>query len=126
MPKYIEFQEVMPHPNGIWVIRNKRSGDILGRVEWYARWRLYVAIFSDSTVWSHDCLADVSAFMRSLSNKAEAVKAKGPSEGPTPNNRLTGGSTVAGETYRATTGSATGSFPNASKNLPDEPAERRG
>jgi hypothetical protein len=63
MPKFIEFDEVMPHPEGVWVIRNKRSRDILGRIEWYARWRQYVAIFSEDVVWSQDCLADVSEFI---------------------------------------------------------------
>lgn len=68
MAKYIEFDEVMPPPNGVWVIRNKKSNVRLGRIERYARWRQYVAIFSDCTVWSQDCLADVSEFIRSVSN----------------------------------------------------------
>jgi hypothetical protein len=65
MAKFIEFQEVMPHPGGVWLIRNKRSQDVLGQIEWYAQWRQYVAIFQESAVWSQDCLADVREFMKS-------------------------------------------------------------
>jgi hypothetical protein len=66
MAKYIDFQEVMPRPNGVWTIENKRSGDILGRIEWYPQWRRYVAIFSDTSIWSQDCLADVSNFIKGI------------------------------------------------------------
>jgi hypothetical protein len=75
MAKYIQFGEVMPHPNGVWTIENKRSGDILGRIEWYGPWRRYVAIFSDGAVWSHDCLADVSEFILNLSNASHHAEA---------------------------------------------------
>ena len=64
MPKFIEFDEIMPHPEGIWLIRNKRSKDILGHIEWYAPWRQYVTSFSESSVWSQDCLADISEFIK--------------------------------------------------------------
>jgi hypothetical protein len=67
MAKYIAFVEVMPHPNGVWAIANKRSGDFIGRVEWYPPWKRYVAIFSEGSVWSHDCLKDVSDFILSKS-----------------------------------------------------------
>jgi len=64
MAKFIEFQEVMPHPGGVWLIRNKRSQDVLGQIEWYAQWRQYVAIFQENAVWSQDCLADVREFIQ--------------------------------------------------------------
>ena len=63
MPKFIEFDEVMPHPKGIFLIRNKRSDDIIGKIEWYPRWRQYVASFEEFSVWSEDCLRDVRQFM---------------------------------------------------------------
>lgn len=66
MAKYIEFNEVMPPPRGVWVIRNKSADTIIGRIEWYARWRQYVAIFTEGSVWSQDCLRDVRAFMLGL------------------------------------------------------------
>jgi hypothetical protein len=68
MAKYIEFDEVMPAPRGVWVIRSKSQDAIIGRIEWYARWRQYVAIFTEDSVWSEGCLADVREFMLSLSN----------------------------------------------------------
>ena len=66
MAKFIEFQEVMPHPGGVWLIRNKRSKDVLGHIEWYARWNQYVAIFQENVVWSQECLADVRDFIQQL------------------------------------------------------------
>ena len=77
MPKHFDFEEVMPHPNSCWVIRSKRGAGILGGVEWYQPWRQYVATFSDRTVWSDDCLADVATFMRQLNRIA-----KGPPTQP--------------------------------------------
>ena len=68
MAKFIEFDEVMPHPKGIFLIRNKRAKDILGKIEWYPRWRQYVVEFEEGTVWSQDCLADVRAFILGVSN----------------------------------------------------------
>jgi len=66
MANYIEFKEVMPHPGGVFLISNKRFGDVLGHIEWYAPWRRYVVAFQEDTVWSQDCLADVAEFLRSL------------------------------------------------------------
>ena len=70
MAMFIWFDEVMPHPKGIFLIRNKRAGDILGKIEWYPRWRQYVVEFEEGTVWSQDCLADVRAFILGISNAA--------------------------------------------------------
>ncbi|MFA5187516.1 MAG: hypothetical protein WC551_13635 [Patescibacteria group bacterium] len=66
MAKYIKFDEVIPHPGGMWEICEKRMGYRLGGIEWYAPWRRYVASFSENSVWSEDCLADVIEFMRGL------------------------------------------------------------
>ena len=55
--------------------------------------------------------------------KAVAAEAQGTTEVSSPNNMVSG----AGASPRTTqpTGSATGSFPNASNNLPDDPARKR-
>lgn len=64
MSKYIEFDEVMPAPGGVWVIRNKKTDSIIGYIEWYDRWRQYVTKFNNDSVWSHECLTDISKFLR--------------------------------------------------------------
>lgn len=68
MAKYIEFDEVMPPPKGIWVIRNKRSDTIIGKIEWYSPWRRYVADFEEGSIWSEDCLQDIRQFILSKQN----------------------------------------------------------
>lgn len=40
-----------------------RDGSQLAVVEWYRPWRCYVLRAFPRTVWSDDCLADVSRFM---------------------------------------------------------------
>lgn len=42
--KYIEISEVpnYAHKTKKWRIRNKDTGEILGRIEWYGGWRKYV------------------------------------------------------------------------------------
>ena len=39
-------------------------GSTLGHVEWYPRWRQYVFSPEPNSVFSHDCLAELSAFCR--------------------------------------------------------------
>ena len=67
-PKYIRFEKDTKQVAGhaaYWII-NKRSGDILGRILWYAPWRNYIAEFSETAAWSAGCLDDVSAFIKGL------------------------------------------------------------
>ena len=39
---------------------------LLGEIMWYAQWRQYVLEPSRRTVWSHDCLREVSIFIKEL------------------------------------------------------------
>lgn len=68
MAKFIEFQEVRAVPRSLWLVQNKR-GQILARIEWYAPWARYVAVFREEAVWSSDCLEDMRAFMVKLEGK---------------------------------------------------------
>ena len=43
----------------IWYIFNRKAGDALGRIVYYPPWRQWVATFSEESVWSAGCLADV-------------------------------------------------------------------
>jgi len=64
--KFINFDNVVPHPRGVWVIRNNASDKIIGKVEWYPRWRMYVADFDEFSIWSSDCLNDVAEFIKGI------------------------------------------------------------
>ncbi len=64
----VELAPVQP-PSGKtkrWLIRNKRSGAVLGSVGWYGSWRQYV--FEPQShadlAFSADCLDDISGFLK--------------------------------------------------------------
>lgn len=48
------------------------NGAPLAIVEWYAPWRCYVMKAERGTVWSDDCLADVSRFMAARTGEQRA------------------------------------------------------
>lgn len=50
-------------------IVNRHSGEIIGGIDWYPRWRQYVFWSTASAVWSVGCLADVQAFIRDHAGK---------------------------------------------------------
>ncbi len=57
-----------------WAIYAK-DGAMLGRVSWYSRWRQYTfAPVSLSSVFSHECLADLAAFLKRLGRDKRAGK----------------------------------------------------
>jgi len=61
--KYIHFIK-MPH--GIWSCCNRKSGEELGEVKWYAPWRQWVYSPTVQAVYSRDCLADIEDFISQL------------------------------------------------------------
>ena len=44
----------------LWTVKNNRSGELLGVLLYYQPWRMYIAQFNDSSVFSHDCLTDIA------------------------------------------------------------------
>ena len=60
--RFIEASQV----GDVWLIRNKRGGDVLGGVEWYTPWRQYVFSADETAIFSHDCLSDIAAFITGL------------------------------------------------------------
>ncbi len=63
-----------------WAIYAK-DGAMLGRVSWYARWRQYVfAPVSTSSVFSHDCLTDLAAFLKARGRDKRAGKSTSDSQ----------------------------------------------
>lgn len=69
MAKYIQFIEAPDETfdgKSVFNIVNKRSGIEIGRIGWYPRWLTYVAVFTQGSAWSDDCLTDVAEFMAQI------------------------------------------------------------
>lgn len=66
MAKFIRFDKEPEDHEGkpVFSIVNKRAGDPLGQVFWYGPWRQWCCRFSEDSVWSQDCLADVREFIQ--------------------------------------------------------------
>ena len=48
----------------VWHVESAYDGSLLGDIKWYAPWRQYVLMPFDGCVWSHDCLSEVSEFIK--------------------------------------------------------------
>jgi hypothetical protein len=64
--KYITIKETPggvydKHP--IYKIINNKSGDRLGRISYYPRWKQFIAEFSPYAVFNNTCLRDIIDFM---------------------------------------------------------------
>lgn len=47
----------------VWSVDNSNDGSFLGTISWRGGWRKYVLNVEPQTIWSADCLADVSKFI---------------------------------------------------------------
>lgn len=64
MAKFIRFEKTDEYAGRpVYSIINKRSGDELGKIGYYAPWRGNVAHFNEGTVWSMGCLRDLADAM---------------------------------------------------------------
>jgi hypothetical protein len=75
--KHLEFNEVsVKRKTKVFEVVSKHDKSFLGCVEWWPGWRQYV--FSPdqgkTTIWSHDCLLDLSNFIKELMNQRKEVK----------------------------------------------------
>lgn len=64
--KYLDFSWLGQSSTGRtqrWTVDGKRSGDILGVVEWYGPWRQYVFAPDPDTVFNLGCLLDIADFV---------------------------------------------------------------
>lgn len=75
--KYIHFRPVETLPKtGVWACRNNRSGDTLGIVRWYGRFRGYSYFPVPGTVYNLGCLRDIGHFIEQLNAKQRESKGK--------------------------------------------------
>jgi len=50
----------------IYSCRNNKSGHELGKVFYYAQWKMYVYFPNNSAVYSLSCLKDIAQFLKDL------------------------------------------------------------
>ena len=79
--EHIRFVRTEP-PRGIktkrFECRNRRAGDVLGHVRYYAQWRQYVfEPTCDLVVFNAGCLRDIAGFLEALRNGRRRDKGEG-------------------------------------------------
>jgi len=57
------FLEIKKTGDREWIVENKKSGDFLGYIEYFSRWRRMVFAPANDTVFTQDCLLDLHDFM---------------------------------------------------------------
>jgi len=65
--KYMEIVEAGSSASGktkIWHIKDKGSGEYLGRIFWWARWSQYVMETDEGVIWAKSCLDYISDFIQ--------------------------------------------------------------
>lgn len=68
MNEYLEFRDETPaaRKTNIIGVYSRSSGDLLGRIKWFGRWRQYVFFPEPGTIWNPECLDAVNAQVRAL------------------------------------------------------------
>ena len=72
MSKYLIFDSPFESPlaeNIGILVRAKKDKQILGRIEYYPRWKQFIFAPTAGTAWSWDCLADIEAKLKELNSK---------------------------------------------------------
>ena len=64
--KHIKFKAPNKKTDFDWAIVNKKSGDVLGVVSLYKRWKKHVAGFREGCVFDEGCLCDIADFLKRL------------------------------------------------------------
>ena len=77
--KYINIlpaSQLLPPKTLVWDVTNKKSGELLGRIKYYAKWRQYCFFPSVSTVFSMGCLNEITGFIMAHKNdrREESVR----------------------------------------------------
>lgn len=56
-----------------YVVTANRTGDVLGRISWFGRWRQYVFFPEPATVFNVGCMADISSFIKDLRPSSDSA-----------------------------------------------------
>jgi hypothetical protein len=67
--KYLEFDKI--ESDSVkkfkeYLIHNKKSGECLGQIYYYSRWKQYIFEPKGNTIYSSDCLLDIATFIKEL------------------------------------------------------------
>ncbi len=65
--EWLEFITLAVNPDRrthVWQVRNRKTGDNLGYIIWYAPWRQYILSPGGDTLWSASCLIESADFIR--------------------------------------------------------------
>ncbi len=64
--EYIEIIHTGSSPSGKthrWAVKNLSTGEALGAIQWFSRWRQYVFLPCCGSVYSAGCLRDITEFI---------------------------------------------------------------
>ena len=51
----------------VYYIFNNRSNEAIGKIYWFAPWRMWATTLRENSVWSSGCLADVRDAIKRIS-----------------------------------------------------------
>ena len=75
MSKYLRFSILEPKPKtkviGVW---SSKSGDRLGLIKWFGRWRQYSFIPEDNTIFNVECLNDIQNHIKEMMDERRKNK----------------------------------------------------
>lgn len=89
--KYITIKKTIKYKKrktDIFTVHNKKSNFIIGIIKWYSPWRQYCFFPSKMTVYSYECLQDISNFIMNL-KKISDVGKKGAKAGKALKDKIT-------------------------------------
>lgn len=55
-------------------VRSRSSGDGLGQIRWFGRWRQYCFYPAPETIFNHGCLEDINAHIKKLMTARGAAR----------------------------------------------------
>lgn len=78
MATYVTFRYIgiaLGQKTGRWHVLSTESGDILGHVKWFGRWRRFAFFPEAETVFEQDCMRDIAEFIEARTKEHRAAKA---------------------------------------------------
>jgi len=63
--RFIRIQEPDDRTPNYYVIINKKSGQVIGWIDYYKNWKLFVFNPYQNTVWNSECLEFITNFLKS-------------------------------------------------------------
>lgn len=75
--EYIRFEKIVatpPRKTNIFQVISNHSGDLLGEIKWFGRWRQFCFFPEPGTVWNTGCMASVQAFIaEQMDNRTRSI-----------------------------------------------------